>query len=616
MPMTRQREAKSELDPGLRFETIADLSRHMRKIATEAAYGSLDGLRHLQRNVLDRPQAETYLYLPAFYANLDPTRIPRPAELDLPEDPISSIMARAYISLLALRDYETLQVNVLPQLWPRCWAWIRFFDVYPPADTAGEGEDRWTYFWIVDRFYSNPATAHVVDLSAGVRVLVAQVWKMLLHRIDVLGDTTGMQQFCTLLRGREKPDFHAPPAQEPHQITHIEELIEGAGGTWNDFVSLVVNTISISSSRTDTRGLFAIVLIFLQDAEFRGLLCSPELLVSAGVMDAIASGVCVANANGAHGFGSILDIAFYLFGAWMYSDLGLLVAALKSGLIRAIVSCSANYLDMRQARGILRELPGCTIHYYVLRHMRRSLREIEHVVASASFRASPMFDDWNDFMELVAERGAIQDLLDSGAYTLSRACDNLECGAVLEHAAFRRRPSERMRSQVPVQKVTAYVGRLRNRDQNFIRAVLHTDYLASKQAILLAQVEFLAAQPNRPFYIGFDYTAGHPSIELHALEPFDGPWGVPNDQCNAEQVARAQRSGGRVALHRVFCTTVGIAHMRWFPLRSTSGVLGESVRHLARESEGAANFDELRPGLMERIAALDVETSRDLVELH
>lgn len=163
-----------------------------------------------------------------------------------------------------------------------------------------------------------------------------------------------------------------------------------------------------------------------------------------------------------------------------------------------------------------------------------------------------------------------------------------------------------------------YPARLSTRTQAFIRTLLHTDYLAQKPTILLLQVEFLAAHPNQPFYVGFDYTDGRAVVRVYPLEDSGGPWGVPRDQCNNEYLTRAERGGGRMVLHRVFVSTGEAHYMRWLPLRITSSVLETGVRRLARELEGTqrSDFDAVRPRLVPQIAALDAVTAGTVLETH
>jgi hypothetical protein len=167
------------------------------------------------------------------------------------------------------------------------------------------------------------------------------------------------------------------------------------------------------------------MFIVLQDAQFRRILCEPRVFVSAGILDALVNAVCAVNSRGNHEACTLLDIAFHLVGMWMISDMSIMIAALEAGLLRAIVSCSADYPRMNKVHGMLQQLPEATIHYYVLHAMRNGMKEVEDIVSGAEFMASPMWDDWKKFADLVSERGAIQNRCDSGVCPLLRACDNL-----------------------------------------------------------------------------------------------------------------------------------------------------------------------------------------------
>ncbi|KAJ7314856.1 hypothetical protein DFH08DRAFT_894890 [Mycena albidolilacea] len=629
-----------ELDPILRLGNIKNLPPLLHRIANAAAQGSLESLRRLRKNLVNASQDDAKLCIPIFYANLDPKGIPSTDELDAAtrDDFVVSGLSRAFISLLALKNYEKLPPNILPALWPRSWAWIQCLDRYhwllPACDTADEINNRLDYFWILDRFYSAEETGASVDQTPGIRVLVAQVWATMLDHIRICGDISGMRQLSYMLRGREKPDYQATPVVEPHHIAHLEELIEGTGGGRDEFAALVVEHIILTSSRADSLGFLAVILIVLQDAQFRRILGEPRVFVSAGILGALVNAICAVNSRGHHEFCTLLDIAFYLVGMWMVSDMSIMIAALEAGLLRAIVSCSADYPRMNKVHGILQQLPEATIHYYVLRAMRNGMKEVEDIVSGAEFVTSPMWDDWKKLADLISERGAIQNRCDSGIHALLRACDNVVCGAIRDKNTFRRCSGclRHYYCSEACQRSDWYAGghrqncstfcdckvRLPTRAQNFIRTLLHTDYLAQKHTIFLLQVEFLAAHPNQPFYVGFDYTDGRAVVRVYALEDSGGPWGVPRDQCNNEHLMRTERGGGRMVLHRVFVSVGEASYMRWFPLRMTSSVLETGVRRLARELEGTqrSDFDAIRPRLMQQIVALDAAAMGKVLETH
>ncbi|KAJ7854572.1 hypothetical protein B0H14DRAFT_3865506 [Mycena olivaceomarginata] len=340
-----------------------------------------------------------------------------------------------------------------------------------------------------------------------------------------------MRQLSYMLRGREKPDYQATPVVEPHHIAHLEELIEGAGGGWDEFAALVVERVILTSSRADSLGFLAVILIVLQDAQFRRILGEPRVFVSAGILSALVNAVCAVNSRGHHEFCTLLDIAFYLVGMWMVSDMSIMIAALEAGLLRAIVSCSADYPRMNKVHGILQQLPEATIHYYVLRAMRNGMKEVEDIVSGAEFVVPSAIKTHSD------------DVL--GA-----------CGTIIAQ----RHANAQIGMLVVIVKIAAHSA--------------------------IAKVEFLAANPNQPFYVGFDYTDGRAVVRVYALEDSGGPWGVPRDQCNNEHLMRAERGGGSMVLHRVFVSTGEASYMRWFPLRMTSSVLETGIAALDATAMG------------------------------
>jgi hypothetical protein len=156
--------------------------------------------------------------------------------------------------------------------------------------------------------------------------------------------------------------------------------------------------------------------------------------------------------------------------------------------------------------------------------------------------------------------------------------------------------------------------RMRTRDRAFLRALVHRDYLALKPSILLAQVEFLAPNPDASFYVGFDYSDGRPSAHVHVWAPGHGLWDIDdNDPCTEEQHARAS---GRYMVQRVALSTGTAVQRPWIPLRTTSSALDDGVRRLARELQGIDGFVVKRSWLVEEIEKLDAETAGDLVEIH
>lgn len=258
--------------------------------------------------------------------------------------------------------------------------------------------------------------------------MIAQVWAEFLHRGRVYGDVDATPKLGAFLRGQEALDVSCQLVVEPHHSAHIEELVEGAGGTLSDLASLVIAHIAlIPALPSETIQILGDVLIFTRDAQFRRLVWPASTFASAGLLQALIDAICTVIETGGENMTTVVEIAFTLIEWVTSSDLNYLRTALKAGFLRAIVLCAAANLGVPRVHDLLaRELPACSIHYYVLRQMRSSLRAVQNLAASPEFTVAPLFIHWQEFVDLVDERGKIADSLDSGDRPSFRACDNLK----------------------------------------------------------------------------------------------------------------------------------------------------------------------------------------------
>ncbi|KAJ7124609.1 hypothetical protein C8R43DRAFT_1135563 [Mycena crocata] len=343
----------------------------------------------------------------------------------------------------------------------------------------------------------------------------------------------GMGPVCNLLFETERPDIMTWEAV--HFVVHVDELIEGAGGSPNDLATLFVTHLKLA---------------------------------------------CIDPQN------------------WLPTLESVLV------LLRNIQ--------------YKRLIPPAQFKF------RRHLRQLRSLIMASVPDTSPMFEEWNIFADLATERIAVMDWFDSDAYTVPRACDNLECDVMREKTAFKRCGGCRRNyyCSETCQRADWYTGGHREActrrctthcfnhmpertcDRAFLRALANRDYLIRKSSILLAQVEFLveANDPDAPFYVGIDYTEGQPTVHVHGWASGPGFWNIgEDDPCTEEQHARMRRSNGRYMVHRLALPTGGTLECPWIPLRTMNGILDEGVRRLARELEGPEDVVAKRAWLVEQI---------------
>ncbi|KAJ7134088.1 hypothetical protein C8R43DRAFT_640269 [Mycena crocata] len=188
-----------------------------------------------------------------------------------------------------------------------------------------------------------------------------------------------------------------------------------------------------------------------------------------------------------------------------------------------------------------------------------------------------------------------------------KACDNSECGAILDKSQFRRcskckssyycshecQDSDwqhgRHRLICNAMKILSLTDGTRLcssnsiRERSFMRAILHNDYHESIRGIYEGQVKFMAAHPDSgPFFTLFDYTVipMRSSIESVAAWPLTTALDGVGPEWK-DMVERSARSGGRIQLHVMRVPSPPKPRFWLVPLRSTSGRMQEQFRQLA-----------------------------------
>jgi hypothetical protein len=285
----------------------------------------------------------------------------------------------------------------------------------PACDTRGEHENRLVYIWLINIFYSDAETAVAVDVTPGVRILVGEFWR----KAVCIPYHAGMGPVCDLLVEANRLDFESGEA-DAYLVTHIDELIEGAGGSMEDLATLVVEHIKLV--RVDPAHWLPTlqsVLIFLRDAHYR-MLVWPAHFKFAGLADALISSVDTFIADDGDRCESTLELYFEML-IWVIDDnIEYLTDALKAELLAAIISCCRAHLYISTIMSFLEHhLQSLTVYHSVLRELRK--------LSTASVpETSPMFKQWKAFVDLVNERAAFMDSFDSDEYDALRACDSLE----------------------------------------------------------------------------------------------------------------------------------------------------------------------------------------------
>ncbi|KAJ7113110.1 hypothetical protein C8R44DRAFT_984922 [Mycena epipterygia] len=631
----------SPLPASLRADKLSRLPTSIKIIAISAANGCLADLKLLQEAVYHR----TSLFagaLPAFYANLDPADIPTSEKMDALDPAAGDTLYRALISVQALyRGFTSIPSELLSHLWPRVWPWLQFLDTYayflvgaPVAATNCVQS-----LLQIRQFQEDPHTAALIDLTPGVCILVARAWAFLL-RAPIPNDDA-LAALCDLI-GRPR---QSRPLDDDILQLHIDELIEGAGGSPTDLAELVVTHIRLAFSEPQrsfsSRNAFILegVMLFIQNSQYRPHLPA-EAFLSCGILRAIIQTVCDLNAAGIDGMDRILDNCFSTI-HWLLetapSFLPSVTEAVKVGLLRAIVSCGsgpAAKVALPHLKRMFSHLASSSIHYRPLCLMRDAIPDTEALVRTRRFAASYISDSWSVFLKVLDRRFKLLEFFQSDRYYSVRACDNLACGEIVKRPDFKRcggcrsryycsetcqradwrRGGHRNTCRALLTASRRFLDPLSMRELNFLRAVLHQDYLSSKFDILLQQIEFMTHRPGVAFYTSLDYTSGtgNPTTEIHPHSAHD----ESSDPAERDLIVRAAKSGGLMELHRMCLPMGSRALMIWIPMRATSPRLHDGVREIAKELCGRGNLSDIRPQILRWIQELDMEAEDELLEVH
>ncbi|KAJ6562216.1 hypothetical protein B0H19DRAFT_1233920 [Mycena capillaripes] len=621
----------SQVHPDLRLEKLARLPPDLRRIAKIAASGSLESLTRLERPVKEGPENRALLLLPVFYANLDLESIPSPDEVDTtdPSPDVASTLMRAYVSLQALDSYPNLSPELLPILWPRVWAWIDFLDTYHYhlGNASSEHANRVHYLQKIRWFRSHENATELVDSTHGVWTMVARMWTLCVERDGFARGSAGTTAVGYFIAG-------------PISAVHLDELLEALGGTQRDLAAVVVRHITLVTR--DPRNPLAAsnlyhlhsVTVFLAQANRLGYLVR-EAFAYSGLTRALVESACALTQIKGVEAADLLRLTWNLL-RWVVTENVLHVwmpLALKSGLLRAIVACathSAAATDIPDFRQVLtRDLPPSLVYSRVLSRMVKAIRDPE--VRTADLHGSAIFDEWKAFLDLAKARLAVYRFFTSDEYISSRACDNMKCAAIDQRKRFsmcsvcRRRcycsaDCQRIDWTEGGHKTACeilYIDRtdhpedLRSRDIYFLRALLHHDYHAARHDIRLQQIAFMHEHPGTDFYTHFDYSRGAVSVKVLPQSNSNHP----RDLGHPLRIAQAAASGGCLELHYMFVSAGSTARGRWFPLRSSSGVLAQRLAVIARGIEFDAQISAIRERLLEDIRALDEEVA-EVVQIH
>ncbi|KAJ6505689.1 hypothetical protein C8R47DRAFT_1315893 [Mycena vitilis] len=627
------------MHPAFSQNNFAALPPTIRRTATLAFRGSVENLERLHRLIDGMSPAQSTACLPAFYANLDVKSIPTPSEMDT-----CAPLAWAHpvncagVSMYSLYRLQ-IPIGAFPDLWPRLWQWVQFYHTYCHHfvdSRKADGRSRidpgticQDFVRFVGSFHSSKDILDLMLATPGFRYIVTRAWVSRLNDAEELSLSAVYPDVSRLIL----------ETSETMQPAHIQELIDGAGGHYTDFASLMIRYINAVLPTRESPSLIAIDLLgcivdFLpgMDSAFERrapgkVSPSPEALGEAllaqGLVGALTS-IMYAVSDVFEPGGTLLeDCAQWLIGTLSDPRWHSLIAeALDAGLLYSIASCIADGGIPEQVTAMLETiLPWSLTFCRNVKRLKNGVLQAEPVLVTEEFQNSKLAPLWRAFLTSANERVLVMYDFNAGAGPDRRACDNIKCAQIRKRRAFRRcagclsfyycsaecqhidwRDGGHRAACTPGSSF--HLGEqqhdLNVRQRAFLRAVLLQDYKEGQWSTVAAQhLSFMAKHPGEAYFTLFDYRRGRVEISVHPVSGFAGEGSEPLT-ASAEwknDVARAAQSGERLEIHVMVIPQGKRSRYLVVPLHSNNVRKQNTLKTLARLGLKEKDIPELVRGV-------------------
>ncbi|KAJ7652781.1 hypothetical protein DFH06DRAFT_1330877 [Mycena polygramma] len=469
--------------------------------------------------------AQSTACLPAFYANLDVKSIPTPSEMDTGA-PLAWVhpVNCAGVSMYSIYRLHRIPLGAFPDLWPRLWKWVQFYHTYCHhfVDSRKEGGSRsridpgticQDFVKFVGSFHNSKDILHLMLATPGFRYIVTRAWASRLNDAEEHSLSAVYPDVSRLIL----------KTSETMQPAHIQELIDGAGGHYTDFASLMIRYIYAVLPTRESPSFIAIDLLgciidFLpgMDSAFERrapgeVSPSPEALG-----EALLARWCI---NVDHWLiGTLSDPRWH----------SLIAEALDAGLLYSIASCIADGAIPEQVTTMLETiLPWAMTSHRNVKRLNNGFLQAQPVLVTEEFQSLRT---------------------DSQPAGVAAVCGVFELLLLLPRVSTNRLARWRPQSSMHAGQLIP----LGAPERAVLRAVLLQDYQERQWSTVAAQhLSFMAKHPGEAYFTLFDYRRGRVEISVHPVAGFAGV-GAEALTASAEwknDVARAAQSGERLEIH-------------------------------------------------------------------
>ncbi|KAJ7748079.1 hypothetical protein B0H16DRAFT_1888548 [Mycena metata] len=400
------------------------------KRALKALNGSYEDLLYLLRT-----ENKNKLLLPVFCAHLDPEKAPDLQE-ELTFDQAKAVVM-ASIAFQALDGHDQKDIpppGAMLELWPGVWKWAQivvqhdYCLVYLPRYHTGDIFI--AISWVIEKFYWEKPVAKLIDAEPGVRVFVAKMWALYLRPRAPERGGDGIISVWRFLALRV--DLSNP--------SHLADLVEGSGGTLTHLAMLTANYVP----HLLPMGRPAHLLYLYSTAAFmfRVQVICPEFnaeLLSQGIIRLFTHSLCHLITPEDSMPADNLDQCVQMLLTKLETPPGYtwLIEALDAGFLRLIAAAVINPQIINTEivlQAFTHILGPHLLHHSVVSKLGTCLQVggLGELVEREASKTSPLWEKWNRFTTLLAQRLRLIQVYQSDQYTATN------CRRIVSKSNLRR----------------------------------------------------------------------------------------------------------------------------------------------------------------------------------
>ncbi|KAJ7627758.1 hypothetical protein DFH06DRAFT_1304445 [Mycena polygramma] len=607
----------------LRISQLTGLPAPIQQTAQAALTGSLENLHQLVIGMSDLSDPQAFLLLPVFNHTIQKLATPTTDELDDPDvaamnSPVRRTLTMAFAAIrgvvkLGIGKSVPIPAAACREVWPPMANWLRFLLTFHEnlRWLGGPSEE----LLCIDialfaaAFENDRPTAALFAATPGFGFMIGRALLYLLKN-----DTFILHAYFFIRH-------FLVEYLDVGNRDNLDEFVAGAGGSFDELAGLIIDKInrlvptdSTRLSQDDIvsfRFLLSVVIhIAVKTETSVGRLSVMGPLTAAFVPHGGAQAFTVLALALARskltdpqiGTKFVFEKCLMTLSQIFASPGGhvQLSESLECGLLTAVVSgAKFGELVFNQSSTLLNFiLLPFTVYHTVLSKMAVGLLDAAADERAPEFTSSELAPMWS------ALRASVKDRLEALESFRAReseykACDNDECGKMSHKMDFKRcggckssyycsaacQAHDWRHGGHAESCAAARVSCLNEdtvfgaRDRSFLRALLHYDYCRIKvRQVHLAEIKFMHSRPGTPYFVLFDYRLVFPEISVKAIAEADDLELGPN---RAHNVARAERSGGRIQLHVMRLRQDDTPTYWLIPLRTNTSWVHDGLRKIA-----------------------------------